>query len=142
MHAATPKAAMQKARYRQSNAARLIMSRIHTRPRATKSPGFNLLAVQAVLCTFRHRSVWSDSTDDLTITRIDRSKPLSLTNAMVLQVREVNRKAPSAVLAKAEAMAAKTALAFKQMHALLRPIFLAECRVELNHTLHKFNVSS
>ena len=86
-------------------------------------PGFNLLAVRAVLCTFQHKSVWSGQRDDLTIYR---TQPPSLANAMVLGVCKVNRKVLYAVLVKAKAMAAMAALAFKRTPALFRPTSLCK----------------
>jgi len=61
--------------------------------------------VHAVLEAFGHKSVWSEGTDDLTIVRIDRAKPLDVGNAMVLQVREANRQVPANIIAKAKEIA-------------------------------------
>jgi hypothetical protein len=96
-----------KAAYRRSNVARLIMSRVHVRPRTDRCPWFDLAAVQAVLEAFGCKSVWSGATDDLTIVRIDRSKPLGVGNAMVVQVREANRHVPPTILARAKRLAAR-----------------------------------
>jgi hypothetical protein len=98
---------MAKAAYRRSDVARLIMSRVHVRPRTERCAGFNLTCVHAVLEAFGHKSVWSEGTDDLTIVRINRSKPLGVGNAMVLQVREANRQVPASILAKARGIAGK-----------------------------------
>ena len=100
-------AAATKAAYRRSNVARLIMSRVHVRPRADRCPRFDLAAVQAVLEAFGRRSVWSEAADDLTIVRIDRAKPLRVGNAMVLQVREANRHVPLPVVEHAKMIVAK-----------------------------------
>jgi hypothetical protein len=96
---------MTKATYRRSDVARLIMSRVHVRPRADRCAGFNLSCVHAVLEAFGHKSVWSEGTDDLTIVRIDRARPLDVGNAMVLQVREANRQVPASIIAKAKEIA-------------------------------------
>ena len=93
---------MAKTDYRRSDTARLIMSRVHARPRAQKCPRFNVEAVKTVLDAFGHKSVWSGGGDDLTIVRIDKSRPLSVGNAMVLQVRETNRSVPASVVDKAK----------------------------------------
>lgn len=82
------------------------MSRIHVRPKKQRSSDFNLHAVRAVLDAFGHASVWSGATSDLTVVRIDRTKPLSLANAMVLQVREASRKVPADVIDNARKIAA------------------------------------
>lgn len=81
------------------------MSRVHVRPRADRCPRFDLAAVQTVLEAFGRKSVWSEAADDLTIVRIDHSTPLRVGNAMVLQVREVNRHMPPAILARAKRIA-------------------------------------
>ena len=91
-----------KADYRRSDTARLIMSRVHVRPRTQRCPRFNLEAVKVVLEAYGHMSVWSGGCDDLTIVRIYKSKPLSVGNAMVLQVREANRSVPVSVVARAK----------------------------------------
>ena len=96
---------MTKASYRRSDVARLIMSRVHVRPRTDRCAGFNLTCVHAVLVAFGHKSVWSEGTDDLTIVRIYRAKPLDVGNAMVLQVREANRQVPASIIAKAKEIA-------------------------------------
>ena len=96
---------MTKATYRRSDVARLIMSRVHVRPRTVRCAGFNLTCVHAVLVAFGYKSVWSEGTDDLTIVRIDRAKPLDVGNAMVLQVREANRQVPASIIAKAKEIA-------------------------------------
>lgn len=93
-----------KSAYRQSDIARLIMSRVFTRSKSKRSPSFNLAAARTVLDVFGFKSVWSGAGDDLTIVRIDRTRPLSPTNAMVLQVRETNRRVPNDVLESAAAM--------------------------------------
>jgi len=98
-------AAATKAAYRRSNVARLIMSRVHVRPRADRCARFDLAAVQAVLEAFGCKSVWSEAADDLTIVRIDRAKPLGVGNAMVVQVREANRHVPPIILARAKRIA-------------------------------------
>jgi hypothetical protein len=92
---------MAKAAYRRSDVARLIMSRVHVRPRTERCARFNLTCVHAVLDAFGHKSVWSEGTDDLTIVRIN------VGNAMVLQVREANRQVPASILAKARGIAGK-----------------------------------
>lgn len=96
---------MSKAEYRHSDVARLIMSRVHARPRVDRSPAFNLSCVRAVLNAFGHKSVWSEGTDDLTIVRIDRDRPLDVGNAMVLQVREANCHVPDDIIIKAKEIA-------------------------------------
>ena len=96
-----------KAAYRRSDIARLIMSRVHVRPRAERSPRFNLVAAKSVLSAFGRKSVWSGADDDLTIVRIDRTKPLDIDNAMVLQVREANRHVPLPVVEHAKMIVAK-----------------------------------
>lgn len=101
MHASDNRA--RKNRYRRSDIARLVMSRVYTRRKSKRSPSFTIAAARAVLKSFGHASVWSGSADDLTIVRIDRTRPLSPTNAMVLQVRETNRTVPGDVLARAAA---------------------------------------
>lgn len=96
---------MSKAEYRHSDVARLIMSRVHARPRAQRSVAFNLSCARAVLDAFGHKSVWSEGTDDLTIVRIDSSRPLDVGNAMVLQVREANKQVPEEIIVKAKEIA-------------------------------------
>ena len=96
---------MTKAAYRRSDVARLIMSRVHVRPRTHRCAGFDLTCVHAVLEAFGHKSVWSEETSDHTIVRIDRAKPLDVGNAMVLQVREANRHVPANIIAKAKEIA-------------------------------------
>lgn len=96
---------MSKADYRHSDVARLIMSRVHARPRAERSSAFNLSCARAVLEAFDHRSIWNNATEDLTIVRISHEKPLDIGNAMVLQVREANRRVPDAIIAKATKIA-------------------------------------
>ena len=92
------------AKYRRSELARLIMSRVHVRPKSKRCTRFGLEAVRAVLAAFGHRSVWSGGTDDLTVVRIDRAHPLDIDNAMVLQVREAGRSVPRAVILRAKSL--------------------------------------
>mgnify|MGYP005642483611 CR=1 FL=1 len=101
MPVAKPLSTRHKATYRESDVARRIMSRIHVRPHSKRSSTFKLKAVRAILVAYAYKSVWNEATEDLTITRIDRTKPLSLVNAMVVQVREANRKLPIDVRDKA-----------------------------------------
>lgn len=96
------------------------MSRVHVRPKSQRSPAFNLSCVQAVLDAFEHKSVWNGKTDDLTIVRIDHSKPLDIGNAMVLQVREANSKVPETVVTKAKEIA----------EAMLSMFFAEELQIE------------
>ena len=88
-------------KYRRSDVARLVMSRIRARPRANKRADFSIEKLRHILEAFGQKSVWSGSEDDLTVVRIDRTQPLSADNVMVVQVRETNRKLPADVLAKA-----------------------------------------
>ena len=78
------------------------MSRIHVRPAAMRCPRFGLATVRAVLAAFGERSVWSGVDSDLTVVRIDRTQPLSTTNAMLLSVREAVHKVPREVLVRAK----------------------------------------
>ena len=106
-------------KYRHSNMARLIMSRVHVRPRTHRCSRFNLAAVQVVLDAFESKSVWSGSDDDLTIVRIDKSKPLSVGNAMVLQVREANKHIPVEVLVSAKQIAQRAETKLRSTGALV-----------------------
>ena len=62
--------------------------------------------------------------DPSKITRIDRGRPLSRDNAMVLQVREVNRRPPPGVIARAAGVAAGLAAHNRGRTAPLSPTFM------------------
>ena len=70
--------------------------------RGDAARSFGLATVRAVLAAFGERSVWSGVDSDLTVVRIDRTQPLSTTNAMVLSVREAVHKVPREVLVRAK----------------------------------------
>ena len=72
-----------KRKHRAADIARVIMGRIHGHKHR-----FTLRDTRAVLAAFRHRSILSGKSDDITIVRIDREKPLTVDNAMVIDVRE------------------------------------------------------
>lgn len=81
------------------------MSRVHVRPRSSRSQHFDIAAVQSVLDAFGHKSVWSGTSENLTIVRIDKGRPLSRSNAMVVEIREATQHVPSDVAEKASAVA-------------------------------------
>jgi len=67
------------------------MSRIHCRSGAR---GFKLRHAREVLGAYKHRSVISGTSTDLTIVKVDPDKPLSPANAMVVTVREALQPTP------------------------------------------------
>ena len=90
-----------KRKHRAGDVARVIMARLH----GHGSPGFGLAEVRLVLGAFQHRSVISGKSDDITIARIDRGLPLTVDNAMVIDVREP-RDVPSEIRERAKRVAA------------------------------------
>ena len=73
---------------------RLCRTHINARKRrhrtadVARNAGFSLQDARRVLQAFQNRSILSGKSDDVTIVRIDRDKPLTVTNAMVIDVRE------------------------------------------------------
>lgn len=80
-----------------------IMTRLYTRERRRK---FTMADAKATLKRFGYKSVWNGDNRFLTIVRIDRNRPMSPTNAMVIEVPEAYRPIPEPVLLKARTIAA------------------------------------
>lgn len=82
---------MPKSDYRKSSTARRIMSRIAVRKNKGK---FGIKDARYILKLFNNASIIDDTTEDLTIVAIDRSRELSRTNAMVVTVRQGQGRIP------------------------------------------------
>ena len=86
--------------------AKKIMTRLYVRERDRM---FTIADARKTLNRFKHRSVWSGHGRYLTIVKINRTRPMSPTNAMVLEIPEAYRAIPKAVLEKAREIAAAAA---------------------------------
>ena len=62
---------------------------------------FKIADARIILDEFNHKSIWSGKTEKLTITRIDKTLPLTINNAMVVTINEALRHPPLSVLHKA-----------------------------------------
>lgn len=80
---------------------RKIMTRLYARERDRK---FTMDDARETLRRFQQKSIWGGGSDSLTITRIDKTIPLTLQNAMVLEVPEAFRHAPPWVMEHAKAI--------------------------------------
>lgn len=88
--------------YRERDIVPRIMSRIHARKNRDKS--FNIAQVRRLIAAFDGKSIVSDRGDEITIIPIDRSQPISMTNAMVVHFTEANKSIPDDAKIKARAI--------------------------------------
>lgn len=75
------------------------MTRLYSRERDRT---FTILDARETLDRFDHKSIWGGETQHLTITRIDKTQPMTMDNAMVLTVPEAFRHTPPAALDRAK----------------------------------------
>lgn len=82
----------------QKSLLRKIMSRLYARERERN---FTITDARMTLKKFGHKSIWNGEHEPLTITRIDKTRPLTTDNAMVVTTAEALRHPPPAVLDRA-----------------------------------------
>ena len=75
------------------------MSRLYARERRRT---FTINDARKTLRKFGYKSIWNGEAESLTITRIDKTIPLTRENAMVVTTAEALRHTPPAVLDRAK----------------------------------------
>ena len=75
------------------------MSRLYARERQRS---FNIADARMTLRKFGYKSIWNGEQEPLTITRIDKTRPLTTDNAMVVTTAEALRHPPPDVLDRAK----------------------------------------